>query len=993
MIPLGVERPAALLLLALLPLFWWSSWRRRHAAGVTRAIASSIVRSLLVALLSLSLAQPSIVRKGEGVTVLVVADVSQSMPPAALEGVEKALQRAVKEHESSVDRVGVVTVARGAAVAQMPEPNGEVSFGSHGGGLDGSDLSKGIRRAIAVLPSDTMNRILLISDGNETAGSLRESAELARANGIPIDVVPIEYRLDRATVFEGMRAPARARIGQSVDLRCFIRSQGGAKGTLYLKENGRSVDLDPTAPGDGRAIELASGPNTIDVPVSMDAPGAQRFEAVFEPAAGSADGIVQNKRGATTVFVSGEGRVLLVGAPEEAEALAGVLRSSGISVDAAAPEALEQGIAYIAAYDAIVLANVARYEIDNATDRMLHAYVHDLGGGMLVLGGDKSFGAGGWIDSEAARAWPVKLDPPATRELPRGALALVMHSCEMPDANYWSEVVATSAIEALSRLDYAGIVVFGFGGGAGGVMGSSWYFPMQIVGDKTAALAAAKSMPVGDMPDFAASMKVALEGLRQVKAGQLHAIVISDGDPTPPSNELLAEYRDIKATITTVMLAGHGDVNQMQNMKAMAELTGGSFYHVTNPKLLPKIFVKEASLVSRTLIVEGDFQPTVAPAIGGPLEGVTAVPPLRGYVLTVPRDGLGQIAIINRTTEGNDPIYAYWNYGVGKCVAFTSDLRGRWGSSWPGWSGFQSMWERSVRWLLRPAAPSNVTLRTSLDGEEATVDVEATQGEGALANFMRTRARVVGPDGAVAPLSLEQIGPGRYRGTFKVSETGSYLVDVGLLDGAGQTTTGSVQGAVALAYPREFRTTRDNAALLRTTAEATGGRVFSIGELGVANLFDRAGLQQPESVRRIWEILAIIAASLLVVDVAVRRLSVDRDAAREVAQQALGGGAVSDGSTVAAWRKARAKRGTAEESVGSTGERAARTVPPPHPRPAAPSATRATEPAKGVPTRDRPVEGGAEESALDRLRRAKRRAHGEGAGEGPGDGDRDGASP
>ncbi len=974
MLPIGFERPIALLLLLVVPLLWWMSFRRRHATGVVRGWMSAVARTLLVALLALSLAQPSIIRRGEGVTVLVVGDVSQSVPSDALTKAEKALHKALNATENPDNRVGVVTVARTASVAQMPETGGEVSFGAHSGDRDGSDLAKGVRRALALLPADTMNRVLLVSDGNETAGSLREAADLASANGIPIDVLPIEYQLQKVTVFEGIRAPSRARIGQSVDLKMFLRSQGGASGTLYLKENGRSVDLDSADPGDGLAVTLRAGPNTIDIPISLDAPGAQRYEAVFEPDAGSSDGIIENKRGATTVFVSGEGRVLVVDGQGEAEALVAALRAGGITVDVAPPDALEQGIAYIAGFDAIVLANVARYEIDNATDRMLHAYVHDLGGGMLVLGGDKAYGAGGWIGSETARAWPVKLDPPATRELPRGALALVMHSCEMADANYWSEVVAVSAIEALSRLDYVGIVVFGWGG-AGGINGSGWYFPMQLAGDKSKAIAAAKSMSVGDMPDFAASMEVALEGLRTVKVGQRHAIVISDGDPAPPSKELLDKYRELKVTITTVMLAGHGDAQQLQNMKAMAELTGGSFYQVTNPKLLPKIFVKEASLVSRTLIVEGEFQPTSAAGIGGPIEGLSQVPPVRGYVLTVPREGLGQIPILNRTTEGNDPIYAYWNYGIGKCVAFTSDLWGRWGGAWPAWGGFQPMWERTVRWLMRPAAPSNVVLRTTIEGEVASVDLEAMSGEGGLANFLRTQSSVVGPDGSILPFALEQVGPGRYRGSFPASETGSYLVDVGLLDGSGQRSGGSVQGAVSLAYPREFRTTRDNAALLRSVAESTGGRVLTMSDLPVANLFERNGLRQPESVRRIWDILAIIAAALLVIDVAVRRLVFDREAARELAQQALGGGVVSDGSTVAAWKRARSRSAKGE----AKGDAESPTIPRPVKR-AAKTATDQPMSAPSTPTPTAPpadLPEGEEESPLARLRRAKQRAQGE----------------
>ena len=885
---------------------------------------------------------------------------------------ESALQKATKTTPNREDRIGVVTVGRDAIVSQIPSVGGEVSFGGHSGELDGSNLALGVRRGLALLPADTMNRMLLVSDGNETAGSLREAAALAKANRIPIDVYPIEYNQTGVTIFEGIRAPTRARLGQTADLKLFIRSQGGARGTIYVKENGKPVDLDTTAAGDGLAVTLKPGPNTFEVPMSLDSSGAQRYEAVFEPDAASADGVVENKKGAASVFVSGEGRILVVDQDgREGGALVSALKSGGLVVDVVNPDRLADGVAFLAGYDAVVLINMSRAEIDNATDRMLHAYVHDLGGGLLMVGGDNSFGAGGWIDSETSKALPVKLDPPATRELPRGALALIMHSCEMPQANYWSEQVVISSIEALSRLDYVGIVVFGFGA-QGGVNGAGWYFPMQLAGDKTAAIAAARSMPVGDMPDFNASMTVGLQGLVSVKAGQRHAIVISDGDPTPPSKALLDGYKAAKITITTIMLGGHGTAEDMSNMKAVAEITGGNFYNVMNPKLLPKIFIKEASIVSRNLIVEGDFQPVVSPSIGGPLDGVAAVPMVKGYILTVPREGLAQIPILNKTSEGNDPIFAYWNYGLGKSAVFTSDLSGRWGGAWPAWGGFQAMWERTIRWLMRPATPSNVLLKTTLDGEEATVELEAVGGESGLVNFMRTDAKVVRPDGSLAPLAMEQVGPGRYRGKFQASETGSYLVDIGLIDANGSRSGGSIQGAVSLAYPREFRTSRDNSALLRAVAEETGGRILTERDLPVTNLFDHEGLSQPESVRRIWDILAIIAAALLVIDVAVRRLVFDGESARDLAQQALGGARGTSGEIVAAWKKARRRSedGSITPDVDPVSTKMSgnprktdRVVPGIPQTPVAPPSASPTD--------------ADPESPMERLRRAKKRAQDE----------------
>ena len=85
-----------------------------------------------------------------------------------------------------------------------------------------------------------------------------------------------------------------------------------------------------------------------------------------------------------------------------------------------------------------------------------------------MLGGPESFGAGGWLGSETEKTLPVKLDPPQTRQILRGALAMLLHSCEMPEGNYWGVQVANSAIDALSSQDYAGLISLGGAGYGGG---------------------------------------------------------------------------------------------------------------------------------------------------------------------------------------------------------------------------------------------------------------------------------------------------------------------------------------------------------------------------------------------------------------------------------------------------------------------------------------------------------------------------------------------
>ncbi|MEE8507837.1 MAG: glutamine amidotransferase, partial [Myxococcota bacterium] len=426
------------------------------------------------------------------------------------------------------------------------------------------------------------------------------------------------------------------------------------------------------------------------------------------------------------------------------------------------------------------------------------------------------------------------------------------------------------------------------------------------VGDKSAAIAAAKKMTVGDMPSFQDSMQLAFDGLKGRRAGQKHVIIISDGDPSPPRASLLDDYVSAKITVTTVMVAGHGGSATMQ---VVANKTGGRFYRVTNPKNLPKIFIKEAQLVSRSLIQEGDtYHPKVVSRLPGPTEGFSEVPSIDGYVLTAARAGLSQIPIVNRTSEGDDPIYAYWNYGLGKSIAYTSDLTGLWGSRWAGWAQFQSFWEQSIRWVMRPSSPANMIVNTRLEGDVAVVEIEALNADASFMNFLRTSAVVLAPDATATPLALQQTGPGRYRGEFRVDDAGAYLVNVNYAGGTHDAPLqGNLQAAVSVPYSREFRAIKHNAALLTQLATRTGGRVLDGADPTLIDLFDREGLEVPRTHKRIWDLLAIIAAMLFVLDVAARRVSVDPKRLMALVGKAVGRRGEATTDTVAAWKRTRAR--------------------------------------------------------------------------------------
>jgi uncharacterized membrane protein len=601
------------------------------------------------------------------------------------------------------------------------------------------------------------------------------------------------------------------------------------------------------------------------------------------------------------------------------------LQQSDITVARVDPSSIG-GLIELSGYDAVILANIPYWSIPPDLDRALHAYVHDLGGGLVMLGGVNSFGAGGWNAAEVRKALPVDLDPPAMQQLPRGALCIIMHSCEMAQGNYWGERVAIAAIEALSAQDYVGIIDFEWGGG-----GVNWVYQMALAGDKTAPIAAAKKMSNGDMPDFGATMEQALKGFDNVRAGKKHAIIITDGDPQPPNAALVQKYIDAKISVTSVMVGGHGTPGDQSKLQKLANDTGGTFYNVTNPRNLPQIFIKEAQLVTRSLIVDGStYQPSVVSRLPGPVEGFATVPAIDGYVLTAARAGLAQTPIVaigelsGQTVS--DPIFANWNYGLGKSIAYTSDLTGLWGSHWVAWGDFRAFWEKAIRWVMRPSSPVNFTVNTRQEGDRTYVEVEALEGDAGFLSNLQTNAIVLGPDGRPQPLSLQQICPGRYRGEFRTDEAGAYLVNISYAAGQGGGSTGAgtgasggasgggggpirgnVQAAVTVPYSSEYRALKHNRALMQELVDRTGGRMLLSGDPELADLFNREGLTVPRSPKRIWDLLAILAASLFVLDVAARRLSIDGAWLRAALSRAVGRPGVAGQNTMEAWKKARSQ--------------------------------------------------------------------------------------
>ncbi|MDX2131090.1 MAG: glutamine amidotransferase [Planctomycetota bacterium] len=889
---------------------------------VTRWAALAI-RLLVVVLIVGAMAEPHWRRESKDVAVIAVVDSSESVPSSKQTEVESYIRGALEGQDRRDDRLGVITTAKSSFVQALPSRLTREVERQHLGPLDGTDLAAGVRLALAVKPTDAATRILLASDGIQTAGNVLQVAETAKALGVPIDVLPLQYRYDEEVIVDRLVAPASAREGETLNLRVVLQAVTPARGLLTILMNGEPVDLDPEGPSLGARVVLKAGPNVLSVPVKAISTGPQRFEAVFEPEArgGRAigDSVAENNRGQAVTFVSGEGKVLVLAEqPEEARYLLDAMAGAKIKADVRTAEQVPTSLTDLNAYDAVVLVNQAAYGFTQKFQEDLRQYVHDTGGGLLMVGGPDSFGAGGWIGSPIEDALPIKLDPPQKRQMPRGALVLVVHSVEAPEGTFLGKKVSEAAVNSLSRLDLIGIIEYGWGGG------TDWVLPLGPRGDGTRAKRAINNLMFGDMPDFTPSIELAYEGLSKADAGQRHVIMISDGDPSIPSTALLDRYVQRKITISTVGVFPHSGADTSR-MQQISRYTGGRHYHINTQAGLatvPEIFVKEAQTVRRSLIWEGTpFTPQILPG-GEAMRGLTQVPPISGYVVAAEREGL---ALVSLKGKEGDPILAQWQHGLGKVVTYTSDATSRWNAAWISWPSYRQFWEQHLRWVMRPGGSANVRVVTENRGDQTVIIVEALDAAGERLNFATFKGRLALPDGRGIDVDLNQVGPGRYQGVVQTDRPGSYVVslryaapDPTQQDGV---LEGSVQAAVTRPYADEYRTLEDNTPLLRQVAELTGGRVLT-GDPRAEDLWLREGLRVPVALRAIWLWVAVLAITLFLMDVGVRRVRIDlvamwRAVARG-ASKSTSKDAAHVGSLRAAREQARAKM--QQRSGGSAGD-------------------------------------------------------------------------
>lgn len=902
----GVDDPRWFGLMAVGALCALLGWRWMRAVPRLRRATAVLARVALIAAASLALAGLHTRRPADRVAVIGVVDLSRSVRSYADFGRDESGARISARDaawsllaQASAGREGddpfglVVFDGRTTAVA-TPTRADPLARSAPATDTDGTDIRGAIDLARAMLPGDARPRLVLISDGRPTTGALDTIAP-----GVPVDVAPIVYRVERETVVESFDLPPRSMPGAIVDGRVVLRASAGARGVLTLLRDGRPVDLTPDDEGTGLRVEFDTQRAVVPVRFTVPDGRVHRYEAVYEPDRardGSGEVVlygdtsVTNNSASAFTLTRAPGSVLVVdgnGVSGEST-LVRTLRAAGRTVEVLSPAAFPTDLLTLEGHDLVILDNVAIDTLPSNSDAVLDAYTRTFGGGVVMVGGRRALTAGGWRGSAFEDALPVALEIPDRVVMPETAVVIVldqsgsMRNSVLGSSRSQQDVAnaaAAAAIDTLDPNDLVGVIAFS--------NNAQVVVPLGPNEDPESTRDAVLGITSDGGTHLPRALDLAIAELARVETKSKHVIVLSDGESQNPER-LPGQADQLQAQGVRVSTIAVGDGADAPTLRTVAERGGGVFYRVTNPSGLPQVFIKAVRVMREPAVRDTPFDPITVDPDAPLVSGVGTIPTLGGVVLSTRKTEASTPVV----TPDDEPVVASWPVELGRVAVVATDASD-WAGGWIASPGFARFWTNTSAWAARAIEDAPGELRLTPTGADAELVYEAQDDAGAPIDGLDVSVNLYLPDGSVRSETLRQTGPGRYEGSASGLPDG-VVVAASRASLAGSPLAPSVSGVQIRAGAEDLALSSDEAGLAEL-ARRTGGRVLDWSN--PQPLFAREG---PERIARsaLWPMLLVVTLVLFLIDVAMRRLAWDRwvDSAREgtLAATATQGASLAD---------------------------------------------------------------------------------------------------
>lgn len=751
---------------------------------------------------------PSIQLKGDQITTFVLVDESDSL----FDIDRKTFLEEINEANTTQHNLGLILFGAEASVEQLPSifPLVTEKFRSKVA-TDGTNLERALSLANSLFEKGQGKQIVLLSDGIETTGEALVKARAMAEDDVAFSIYPLSYEITEEVQLSSLQIPRiipknteymiELQIESTLQTTAFVRLY---KNNTFMKEE---------------EITLSKGLNRVvfsDYAEDTEQGGAVIYKAEL---LSKTDTIKENNMAYGYTYIEDVPQVLIIG--EDGLSYAKLLESSQLVTTHILPSSAPTSIESINRYDAIILANVSAEQLPSNFLTLLELYVREFGGGLLATGGDTSFALGGYTGTILEEILPVSMELKTQGEETNMAMVMVVDtSGSMETGDYqvspigMAKEAVIGSLSEFKEKDLLGVLAF--------TSDFYWSVPiMNVSQNYDEIVQRVGSLRANGGTSILPALGEALKELKETDAKEKHIILLTDGYAEQIGYEgILSEMKQEGITLSTIAVGGASDTILLNYL---AKEGNGRYYYTDAFSDLPNIFAKETMLAGKEYINETEFYPMQQQA-SVMMGEISSLPILKGYVGTTAKSRADVILV----SPEEEPILSSWQYGLGKTVAFTTDVGGAWTEEFVQSEEGVLLLQNMVGYILNTQLEQDIQVTATLEGEQTLLSIEFPQvemREALLSIFLE--------NGEILQVEPIMQSPTKYLTYIsKNMEQGAYKVRLDIKDSFG-TLEHHMTGFI-LSYPLEYDITK-RVSIVNQLASQTNGIILEEG----AEVFSR----------------------------------------------------------------------------------------------------------------------------------------------------------
>ncbi len=756
------------------------------------------------------------------------------------------LEQAIIENIKYLNKnnlVGIVDFAEFSNIIVLPLRTTEVRsylqklhLGNSSHYFETTNIEEALLLAKGLFPSGYYKQIFLFSDGNETQGDAKKVISVLKQEGITLYTIPIGPNEVQDIKIDNVEAPKFVREGEPIELKCRVSSTINTQASIEILGNGKLI----------KKLEGISLLKNQDSSIVITLPAQSEPVQVYEVTV-STEGLDEimkgNNYGKAVVQKLGKPKIACV---SEAENLSqrtiySIIKSNNdfeiqivrfptwIWEDEHGIVSKIGVIPFDGLYDIIILEDVSLVKNSNYENiqSLMELFVSN-GGGLLVVGGQDSFGSGDYQNSSLEDILPVWASP--SEDL---CVVIILDASGSMDEPFkvgdlgtkfaFASLALENSLSLLGKTDRLEVIVFN--------QGYETLLPLKPIGEGIAQLKnkLRNVKPTGPTA-IAPPIQKAITTLTNTTSAKKHIILLSDGhsttdEPLEGFKEIAEKLQQNNITISAIATGEH--INEKTLRAITKDESIGKIYRLSGKsskeaKELTTRNLRDDLSVNKEFYRESDSLPVHAHIKDDILKGIADIPAISGYNRTTLKHNA---RLVTSVSKDNEVLIADWHYGLGKVMVLTTSLDSQWLGQWQNWSDLGKFITQALRYLSPVSSgetPTNIYTEELPDKTvRLTVEIPADglyliASIGPLAESSGTKP--------ITPtmIKIPQIAVGRYETTIEIED--SSLVTIFSQSDNKRELVGRIP--IVSQYSKEWRKFTPDMLFLRNLSEATGGRII-----------------------------------------------------------------------------------------------------------------------------------------------------------------------